>query len=94
VRAHRDRHARVHARELLDRERVGQRIRSRTAVLLRERDAHQAQVAELGDDLVREALLAIELLRHRPDLLLGEVADGAADQLMLVVKVEVHGRRF
>ena len=43
VRAHRDRDARVHARELLDRERVGERVAARAAVLLRERDAHRAR---------------------------------------------------
>ena len=62
----------------------------RAAVLLRERDAHQPELAELGDDLVGEALLAIQRLGHRRHLALGEVADGAADQLVVVREVEVH----
>ena len=83
VRAHRDRHRGVDARELLDGDRVGQRVAARAAVLLGERDPHQPELAELGDDLVREALLAVERLGDRRHLALGEVADGAADQLMV-----------
>ena len=48
VRAHRDRHARVDARELLDGERVGERVAAAAAVLLRERDPHQPELAELA----------------------------------------------
>ena len=48
VRAQRDRHRGVHARELLDRERVGERVAAAAAVLLGERDAHQVQLAELA----------------------------------------------
>ena len=55
VRAQRDRDRGVDARQLLDRERVGERVGAAAAVLLGERDAHQAQLAELAHDLVREA---------------------------------------
>ena len=79
--------------ELLDRERVGERVAARAAVLLRERDPHQPELPELGDDLVGEALLAIQRLGHRRHLALGEVADGAADQLVVVGEVEVHVRQ-
>ena len=65
VRAHRDRHARVHARELLDRQRVLQRRAAGAADLLGERDAHPPELAHLGHDLVGEALLAVELLGDR-----------------------------
>ena len=44
----------VDPRQLLDRERVGERVGAAAAVLLGERDPHQAQLAHLGDDLVRE----------------------------------------
>jgi hypothetical protein len=94
VRAQRDRHGRVDPRELLDGDRVGERVGPRAAVLLGERDAHQPQLAELGHDLVGEPLLPVELLGHRGDLLLGEVADGAADEVVVGGEVEVHGRRF
>ena len=56
VRAHRDRHRGVDARQLLDRDRVGERVAAGAADLLGERDAHQPELAELGDDLVRERL--------------------------------------
>ena len=90
MRAQRDRHRRVHARELLDRDRVGQRVAPAAAVLLRERDAHQPELAELLDDRVRERLRAVQLLRDRRHLALGEVAHRAADQLVVVGEIEVH----
>ena len=91
MRAQRDRDRRVHPRELLDGQCVGERVAAATAVLLRERDAHQVQLAELRDDLIRERLRAVELLGHRRDLALGEFPDRAPDQLMVGGKVEVHG---
>ncbi len=87
-----DRDRGVHARELLHRERVGERVAAAAAVLLGEGDAHQAQRAELGDDLIGEGLRAVELLGDRRDLALGELAHGAADQLVVGGEVEVHRR--
>src|SRR6185436_715332 len=46
---------------------------------------------ELGDELVGEARLEVELRRERRDPGLGEVADGAADELVLGREVEIHG---
>ena len=60
-------------------------------VLLRYRHTHQAQPGELGDELVREALLAVELLGNRRDALLRELAHGLADELLLGGEVQVHG---
>ena len=54
VRGERDRDRRVDARELLDRDRVGERVAARAAELLGERDAHQPELGHLGDELVRE----------------------------------------
>ena len=54
--------------------------------------AHQAQLAELGDDLVRETRLAVELLGDGRDLLARELAHRVADELLLLGEVEVHGR--
>ena len=59
-------------------------------VLLGDRDAHEPQLGQLGDDLVGEAVLAVELLRHRRDPLLGERAHGLAQELVLGREVEVH----
>src|SRR4051812_24588029 len=89
----RDRHRRVHACQLLDRDRVGEVVRSAAAVLLGIGDSHQPEPAELLHDLVREALLAVELLGDRPHLLLGEVANEAPDVLLLGAELEVHSAR-
>ena len=58
-------------------------VAASAAVLLGDRHSHQAELRELGDELVREAVLPVELLGHRRDLLLGEVADRAPDELLL-----------
>ncbi len=92
MRAQRDRDRGVHARQLLDGERVGQRVAAAAAVLLGERDSHQVELAELLDDLVGEGLRAVELLGDRRDLALGEFAHRAPDQLVLGGEVEVHAR--
>ena len=46
--------------------------------------------ASSRDDLVREPLLAVELLGDRRDLLEREPPDRVAEQLVLGVEVEVH----
>jgi hypothetical protein len=93
VRSHRDRDRRVDARQLLDRDRVRERVGAAAAVLLRDRHPHQPELGHLHDELVREAMLAVELLRDRRDLFLGELAHGAADELVLGREVEVHAVR-
>ena len=50
--------------------------------------------ASSADQVVREAVLAVELLGDRRDLLLGEVADRAPDELLLFGEVEVHAVSF
>ena len=67
VRRDRDRDRRVDPRQLLDGDRVGERVGAAAAVLLGDRHAHQPELGQLGDELVREALLAVELLGHRRD---------------------------
>ena len=69
VRGHRDRDGGVDPRQLLDRDRVRERVGAGAAVLLRDRDAHQPELGHLGDELVREALLAVELGGERRDAL-------------------------
>jgi hypothetical protein len=58
------------ARQLLDRDRVRERVGARAAVLLGDRHAHQPELGQLRDELVREAVLAVELGGDRRDLLL------------------------
>ena len=55
VRRHGDRDGGVDPAQLLDRERVRERVAAGAAVLLRDRDAHEPELRELGDDLVRES---------------------------------------
>ena len=90
MRGDRDRDGGVDARELLDCDRVRDGVAAGAAVLLGHRQAHQPQLAELGDELVREALLTVELLGDGSDLRLRELADRAADQLLLVRELEVQ----
>ena len=56
VGGHRDADRGVDPGQLLDRQRVGEGVGAAAAVLLREGDPHQPQLAHLGDDLVGEAL--------------------------------------
>ena len=64
----RDADARVAARELLEHEHVGEEVGAGAAVLLGHADAHQPELGELGEELAREAVLAIPLGRVRLDL--------------------------
>jgi len=90
VGAERDGHGGVDARELLDGQRVGQRVGARAAVLLGKGNAHEVQLAELGNQLVGDGLGAVELSGHRRHLALGELPHRAPDQLVVVGEVEVH----
>ena len=81
----------VGARELLEHEHVGEEVGARAAVLLGHADAHQAELAELGEQLAREDVVAIPLRRVRGDLLVGEPAREVAD-LLLLVRQLAHAR--
>ena len=78
------------APDLLDRDRVGQRVEAGAALVLGDRDAEPAHLAEAPDDVDREAPLALVLVDDRRDLLDHEVADRRAQQGMLGGEVEVH----
>jgi hypothetical protein len=93
VRGHRDRNGRVDPRQLLDRDRVRERVRARASVLLGNGHAHQAELGKLRHQFVRKAVLAVELGGDRGDPLLRELADGRADELVLGREVEVHADR-
>ena len=64
-----------HAADLLDRDRVGQGVHAGPALVLGNRDAEPAHLAESADDVDREAVLPLVLVDDRRDLLLHEVAD-------------------
>ena len=92
-RLHRDHgaHRRAAASDLLDDQRVGQVVETGAAVLARDDRAQVALLGDLGHQLEVEVLVAIVLARAVDDLLVGEVARGLADQLLLVCEFEVHG---
>jgi hypothetical protein len=70
--------------ELLDRQRVGEGVAAPAAVVGRERDPHQPQLTEPGDDLVGERLRAVELGGGRRHLRAREIAHHLAEQPLLV----------
>ena len=94
MRGDRDRDGRVDARQLLDRDRVRDGIAARAPVLLGDGKPHEAELAELGDELVRELAGQIELLGDRRDTLSSERSDRVANQLLLGSQVEVHAARI
>ena len=79
-----------HAADLLDRDRVGQGVEAGAALVLGDRDAEPAELADPADDLGREAALALVLVDDRRDLGDHEVADRVAQQVVLGGEVEVH----
>ena len=81
------------AADLLDRDRVGQRVEAGAAFVLGERDAEPAQGAEPVDDRAREASRLLVLVDLPRDLAEHEVADRLAEEGVLRGEVEVHGRR-
>ena len=90
VRRNDDPDAAAGAGQLLDGDGVGQGVEARAAELLRVRNAQQAQLRRLADDLVRELALALQLVGDRHDLALGEVAHRAPDLFVLRAEGEVH----
>ena len=82
----------VGARELLEHEDVGEEVGARAAVLGGHAHAHQPELAELGEDLLGEGVLAIPGRGARGDLLVGEAARQGADLALLVAELEAHRR--
>ena len=81
------------AADLLDGDGVGERVEPGAALVLGDRDAQPAELADAADDLDREPSLALVLVDDRCDLGQHEVADGVAQQGVFGREVEVHGAR-
>ena len=79
------------ARELFDDHRVGRQVEPHAAVLLGDRDAEQAELFHLLDDLLREGVLVVEVLGVGDDLLVGELADHLGDVALKVGLLAVGG---
>ena len=86
----RDRNRRIDARQLLDRDRIRQRVGAGATVLLRNRHSHQSELRELGHKLVRKLRFAVEFLRNGRDTLRRELAHGRPDELVLGAELEVQ----
>ena len=93
VRGHRDRDRRVDPSELLDGDRIGDGVGACASVLLGNRHSHQTQLRHAGNELVGEAALAVELLGERRDAVPRELAHGRADELVLLVELEIQAPR-
>src|SRR5207245_4793060 len=91
-----DRVARVHLRELVDDDDVGEVIHPRPTELLRPGDAEQAQVGHLLDVVPGESAFEIVPPGARPYNLLREVAHQVAHLVVLLGEVEgrVHGGEY
>ena len=62
VRGDDDRQAAPHPGQLLDRDGVGERVQTGAALFLGKRDAQEAHLAELGNDVTRKTTVCFELV--------------------------------
>ena len=92
MRADDDAHASRGARQLLDGDRVGQRVEPRAAHVLRIWHSEQSKLGGPSDQVVGELALAFHLVGHRHDLALGEAANRATNLFVLRGEGEVHRR--
>ena len=79
-----------HPADLLDGDRIGQRVEAGPALVLGDRDAEPAELADPPDDLDREASRALVLVDDRRDLGEHEVADRVAQEDVFRGEIEVH----
>ena len=90
VRGDRDRERGVDARELLDAERVGERVAARAAVGLGHGYAEQAERRRLAQLGQRKSAVRVQFLGHGSDDALGESPHRVTEQAMLVREIQVH----
>ena len=86
--AERDADGLVDAAELLDRDDERHEVAVGAAVLLRNDETEEAEVAHLRDEVGREVAVAVPLRDVRRDLRLGELAHDRAEVLVLLAQVE------
>src|SRR5258705_10881718 len=79
--------------DLLDRDGVGQRVEAGPALVLWDRDAQPAELADAGDDLDRKAPLTLVAVDDRGDLGEHEITDGVAQEHGFRGEGEVHSGR-
>ena len=95
ARVHGDGHADpgIRARELFEDEDVREEVCARAAVLLRHAHAHEPELRELREQLVREPVLAVPVRRVRRDLRVCELPGERLDGELVGGELEVHLRR-
>src|SRR5581483_2845342 len=87
-----DADARVAAGKLLEHEDVGEEVRARAAVLLRDAHAEQPELAEPREERARKPVRAVPLPRAGRDLRVGELVRERLDLTLLCGELEVHRR--
>ena len=91
-RLQRDGHRGVDPGEFLQREAEREQVAPHAAVLLRERQAEQAELGHPGHDLVGEFPPLVVVADHRCHHVAGEFGDGRLEFLVVVLKPEAdHG---
>src|SRR5690606_30542897 len=76
------------ARDLLHRHQVGEVTHAADAVFRIDGHAQQAELAELGPQVLREGVVVVDLRRTRGDLRLRETLDGLTQRVDLLSKLE------
>src|SRR5947207_8745752 len=89
-RLQRDAHARIGARDLLDRDAEGKEISARSPHFFRKRQTEKAKVPHLAHDVVAESMIPIELPRRRRDNLPREVATRVSNRLLFRSQCKIH----
>jgi hypothetical protein len=92
TRLERDGHRRIDATDLLDGDAQRREAGARTAVLLGERETEQAELAHREHGVDGKRVVAVPRLRVRRDLGGREVADDAAECLVLRAQFHRHSR--
>ena len=90
MRGHDGRRRRRDARELLQRQRLGDGVEPRSTEDLRDAAAEHPEPPELGDEVARETPGPVDLGGDRADAPLGEVAHRVAQLALGVGQVDVH----
>ena len=89
-----DRERLVDPAERFDREAQREVVAALAAEFLGERQAEQAELPHLRDDIERKGLGAVGFVRTRRDDLVGEFADEVGELLLVVGEVVVHRGSF
>ena len=88
--AQRGRHRRKHARDFFQHQRIRDSVESRPTPFFRHQHAAAAHFAEFLDGLGRKFLRLLPFFDERAHFRVHELADGIANQFLVVVKRKIH----